>query len=73
MDDDGAAWWWTIGRFGLCDRCGVDVAGAPIAYESATRIVYCEGCSEDLGVADECVESKRARLARQQRMIGDWG
>jgi hypothetical protein len=71
--DTDPRWWWTIGRFGLCDSCGAEVTRARIAYESESRVVYCQGCSEELGIAGECVESKRARRARQQRLIRDWG
>jgi hypothetical protein len=70
--DSDPRWWWTIGRFGLCDSCGADVTGARIAYESGSRLVCCEWCAEDSGVASECRESRRARRARQQRLIRDW-
>jgi hypothetical protein len=73
MKGDERHWWWTIGRFGLCDACGVEVAETRIAYESSSRTVYCENCAEDAGIAERCQESKRARRARQDRLIADWG
>ena len=66
------SWWWTVGRFGLCDCCGVDVAGSRIAYEGGSRLVYCESCAEEAGVASKCRESRRTRRARQERLILDW-
>jgi hypothetical protein len=68
-------WWWTIGRFGLCDSCGVDVTGVICAYDDAKRAVLCASCADEAGVASECRESRRARRARrarQERLIGEW-
>jgi hypothetical protein len=73
VDPEHPRWWWTIAGFGLCDGCAADVTGSPIAYRFEDRLVYCEGCAEELGIAAECVESKRARLARQQHLIREAG
>jgi hypothetical protein len=52
--------------------CGVDVTNSRIAYESKGRVVYCESCANEFDIASECQESRRARSARQQRLIGQW-
>jgi hypothetical protein len=69
VDSNSTRWWWTPARRGLCRRCGLDVAGQMIAYEFEGRTVYCGRCAEQLGIADLCRESRRARLARQLRLI----
>jgi hypothetical protein len=70
VDSNSTRWWyWTVGLYGFCDRCGTAVEGSTIAYESGTRTVLCGACAEDVGVASECVESRRARRARQLRLI----
>jgi hypothetical protein len=72
VESDHPRFWWTVGRFGLCDGCGSDVTGKLIAYEWASRVAYCEGCTEHLGIADDCRESRRARDARREQLILRW-
>jgi hypothetical protein len=70
MEDDRCHWWWTIGSGGRCDRCGGQVLpGQTIAYNHWGQAVLCEDCAEADGIADQCVESRRLRRARRQRLI----
>lgn len=68
---EATRWYWTLATYGRCDRCGLDVEGLIIAYESWTRAVLCPACADEAGVAAECQESKRAREARRARLIAE--
>jgi hypothetical protein len=59
----------TIGRFGLCDRCGADVTGKLVAYDLAERTVRCERCAVETGIASDARESRTARTLRRERLI----
>jgi len=39
--------YWTIGRYGNCRKCGVDVKLAKVFYFPKMGRVYCETCGKE--------------------------
>jgi hypothetical protein len=71
VEPSGQRWFWTPARRGFCHRCARDVVGELIAYSFERQAAYCTACADQLGLASECVESKRAHEARHARLIED--